>query len=53
MQYLKTKVDHVASENEVVKKQVNDHKVSVDKKVNDLDGLMRSQLRGELDDVDD
>ena len=51
--YIKTKVDHVTTENVTLKKSVSDLSASIDKKIADLDGLMRSLMRGEMDKVDD
>ncbi len=51
--YIKTKVDHVTTENVTVKKSVNDLTLAIDKKIQDLDGLMRSLMRGEMDEIDD
>jgi translation elongation factor EF-1beta len=51
--YMKTKVDHVTTENVTLKKSVADQTVSFDKKISDLDGLMRSLMRGEMDEIDD
>lgn len=50
---MKTKVDLLTTENTQQKKLVVDQTLSTDKKINDLDGLMRSQLRGEMDEIDD
>ncbi len=51
--YIKTKVDHVTTENVTLKKSVADMTTSFDKKITDLDGLMRSLMRGEMDEIDD
>jgi|LauGreDrversion4_2_1035121.scaffolds.fasta_scaffold24596_1 chromosome segregation ATPase len=51
--YTRTKVDHVTTENVTLKKSVVDLTVSIDKKIADLDGLMRSLMRGEMDELDD
>jgi len=51
--YMKTKVDHVTTENVTLKKSVADLTLIIDKKITDLDGLMRSLMRGEMDEMDD
>lgn len=51
--YMKTKVEHVTTENVTLKKSVADQSSSFDKKISDLDGLMRSLMRGEMDEIDD
>ena len=51
--YIKTKVDHVTTENVTLKKSVTDLSLGIDKKIADLDGLMRSLMRGEMDEIDD
>jgi enoyl-[acyl-carrier-protein] reductase (NADH) len=51
--YIKTKVDHVTTENVTLKKSVADLTLSIEKKISDLDGLMRSLMRGEMDEIDD
>ena len=50
---MKTKVDHVTTENVTLKKSVADLTLIIDKKITDLDGLMRSLMRGEMDEMDD
>ena len=51
--YTRTKVDHVTAENVTLKKSVADLTSSIEKKIGDLDGLMRSLMRGEMDELDD
>ena len=51
--YTRTKVEHVTAENVTVKKSVADLTSSIEKKIGDLDGLMRSLMRGEMDELDD
>lgn len=52
-QYTRTKVEHVTAENVTLKKSVADLTSSIEKKIGDLDGLMRSLMRGEMDEFDD
>lgn len=51
--YTRTKVEHVTAENVTLKKSVADLTSSIEKKIGDLDGLMRSLMRGEMDELDD
>ena len=51
--YTRTKVEHVTAENVTLKKSVADLTSSIEKKISDLDGLMRSLMRGEMDELDD
>jgi hypothetical protein len=51
--YTRTKVEHVTAENVTLKKGVADLTSSIEKKIGDLDSLMRSLMRGEMDELDD
>ena len=51
--YTRTKVEHVTAENVTLKKSVADLTSSIEKKISDLDSLMRSLMRGEMDELDD
>jgi len=51
--YTRTKVEHVTTENVTLKKSVADLTSSIEKKISDLDSLMRSLMRGEMDELDD
>ncbi len=51
--YIRTKVDHVTAENVTVKNSIADLTSSIEKQISDLDSLMRSLMRGEMDELDD